>query len=209
LAHAFVIGGESSASERTIAIGGVEEVAGSVFDGVDYVALGHLHGPQRLAEHLRYSGSPIAYSFSEAAHHKSVWLVELGPAGLAGVERRELPVPRRLSTLRGELEALLADPTVEDRTDCYLSVTLIDQVRPLDAMRRLQERFPFAVRLDWQPVGGRTGEPLRYAKVGHGREDHLVTEDFLADCRGSEPSGAERAMLAEAFAAVRRAEVST
>lgn len=77
LAHAFVTGGDSSDSERSIAVGGVEDVPGSVFGGVDYVALGHLHGPQRLDEHLRYSGSPLAYSFSEAAHRKSVWLLEL------------------------------------------------------------------------------------------------------------------------------------
>lgn len=209
LAHAFVTGGSGSESERTIAIGGVEDVPGAVFDGVDYVALGHLHGPQRLAEHLRYSGSPLAYSFSEAAHHKSVWIAELGPDGLAGVERRELPVPRKLATLRGELDELLSSPTAEDSVDCYLSVTLTDRVRPLDAMRRLQRRFPYAVRMDWEPEGGRPTEALRYTKVGNGRDDQQVTEDFLVHCRHSEPSDAERALLGEAFGAVRRAEVST
>jgi exonuclease SbcD len=65
LAHAFVTGGQGCDSERVIGLGGVEQVPGSVFDGVDYVALGHLHGAQRLAGHLRYSGSPLAYSFSK------------------------------------------------------------------------------------------------------------------------------------------------
>jgi exonuclease SbcD len=209
LAHAFVIGGAESESERPIAVGGLDQVAGAVFDGVDYVALGHLHGPQRLAEHLRYSGSPLAYSFSEATHRKSVWLLELGPEGLAGVERRELPVPRRLATLTGELEELLARPEAEDVVDCYLSVTLTDPVRPMDAMRRLQQRFPHAVRLDWQPAGGRLREPLRYSRIAHERDDQRVVGEFLADCRGSEPTETERALLAEAFGAVRRAEVST
>src|SRR5438094_380072 len=77
LAHAFVVGGQGGESERSLTLGGVDHVPGSVFDGIDYAALGHLHGPQRLAEHLRYSGSPLAYSFSEAAHRKSVWLVDL------------------------------------------------------------------------------------------------------------------------------------
>ena len=209
LAHAFVIGGAESESERPIAVGGLDQVAGAVFDGIDYVALGHLHGPQRLAEHLRYSGSPLAYSFSEATHRKSVWLLELGPEGLAGVERRELPVPRRLATLTGELEELLARPEAEDVVDCYLSVTLTDPVRPMDAMRRLQQRFPHAVRLDWQPAGGRLREPLRYSRIAHERDDQRVVGEFLADCRGSEPTETERALLAEAFGAVRRAEVST
>jgi DNA repair protein SbcD/Mre11 len=206
LAHAFVTGGEASDSERTIVVGGVEQVPGSVFDGVDYVALGHLHGPQTLQPRLRYSGSPLAYSFSEARQQKSVWLVELGPAGLAGVERRMLPVPRRLATLNGELAALLADPALADVVDCYLSVVLTDAVRPLEPMRRLQERFPHAVRMDWQPAGGAAREALHYAGLTKGRTDHQVAGGFLADCRGSEPSRSERELLDSAFAAVGKAE---
>src|SRR6185295_20348652 len=93
LAHAFVTGGAPSESERTIAVGGVQDVSMQVFSGVDYVALGHLHGPQTLAENLRYSGSPLAYSFSEARQRKSVWLVDLDQSGLGEVRRHELPVP--------------------------------------------------------------------------------------------------------------------
>jgi exonuclease SbcD len=206
LSHAFVSGGESSESERSIAIGGVEQVSGSVFDGVDYVALGHLHGPQRLAEHLRYSGSPLAYSFSETNHHKSVWLVELDAGGLAEVRRVELPVPRRLATLQGELAELLVRPGLEGLMDRYLCVVLTDDVRPIDAMRRLQRRFPFAVRMDWQPAGGRLAEPLTYPGSAHVRDDDEITCRFVADCRGSVPVDAERALIAEAFAVVRGKE---
>lgn len=81
LAHAFVTGGQASDSERDITVGGVEAVPASVFDGVDYAALGHLHGCQTINERVRYSGSPLAYSFSEADHRKSMWLVELGGEG--------------------------------------------------------------------------------------------------------------------------------
>ncbi len=206
LAHAFVTGGDSSDSERTIAVGGVEQVPGSVFDGVDYVALGHLHGPQRLAEHLRYSGSPLAYSFSEAAHRKSVWLVELDADGLAGVERRELPVPRRLAAVQGLLEDLLTQPEHADLEDCYLSATLTDEVRPLEAMRRLQQRFPHAVHLEWKPATGRATAPLRYAEIVRGRDDHALTATFVADCRGAEPNESERALLDEALRAVAATE---
>ena len=108
LAHAFVTGGAPSESERTIAVGGVQDVSMQVFSGVDYVALGHLHGPQTLAENLRYSGSPLAYSFSEARQRKSVWLVELDAGGLVGVERRDLPVPRPLASTGGYVGGLRA-----------------------------------------------------------------------------------------------------
>jgi exonuclease SbcD len=206
LSHAFVTGGERSESERSIAIGGVELVSGSVFDGVDYVALGHLHGPQELAGRLRYSGSPLAYSFSEAQHRKSVWLVELDVAGLAEVRRVELPVPRRLATLQGELAELLVRPVPEELVDSYLFVVLTDRVRPIDAMRRLQRRFPFAVRMEWQPAGGHLGEPLTYPASVHVRDDEEIACCFVTDCRGGAPVDAERALIAEAFAAVRGKE---
>ncbi len=206
LAHAFVTGGAPSASERTIAVGGIEQVPMSVFDGVDYVALGHLHGPQRLAAHLRYAGSPLAYSFSEARHHKSVWLVDLDAHGLAGVERRELPVPRPLATVSGTLSSLLSDRAHDGLVDKYLSVELTDRVRPTDALRRLQERFPHAVHLDWRPAGGSVAASLRYAASARGRSDHDVACDFVDDCRGAAPSDGERALLREALAAVANEE---
>lgn len=208
LAHAFVTGGEPTASERTIAVGGVEQVPGSVFDGVDYVALGHLHGPQTLAEHLRYSGSPLAYSFSETRQRKSVWLVELGADGLAEVRRHELPVPRQLAMLRGELAELLSDPEHDGLTEHFLSFTVTDRVRPIDAMRKLRERFPYAVHMDWQPEGGHDGAALKYAEAVRGRSDVEITRSFLEDCRGSAPSESEeRLVLAALGAAGREREV--
>jgi exonuclease SbcD len=205
LAHAFVTGGAGSDSERTIAVGGVEQVPGSVFDGVDYVALGHLHGPQTLARHLRYSGSPLAYSFSETAQRKSAWLVDLDGAGLAEVTRVDLPVPRRLATAEGHLEDLLSGERFAEFVDCYLSVTLIDRVRPIDAMRRLRERFPHAVHLDWRPEGG-SGAELRYAEAVRGRSDSEIAARFLDDCRGAPPSHRECAMLALALESAGKAD---
>lgn len=208
LAHAFVTGGEPTESERTIAVGGVEQVPGSVFDGVDYVALGHLHGPQTLAEHLRYSGSPLAYSFSETRQRKSVWLVDLDADGLADVRRHELPVPRQLAMLRGELADLLSDPEHDGLTEHFLSFTVTDRVRPIDAMRKLRERFPHAVHMDWQPEGGHDGAALKYAEAVRGRSDVEITRSFLEDCRGSAPSESEeRLVLAALGAAGREREV--
>ncbi|MGW7534141.1 exonuclease SbcCD subunit D [Amycolatopsis sp. NPDC054798] len=207
LAHAFVTGGEASESERTIAVGGVEQVPGSVFDGVDYVALGHLHGPQTLAEHLRYSGSPLAYSFSEARQRKSVWFVDLDATGLAEVRRHELPVPRPLATLSGELAALLEDPEHEQWREHFLSITVTDRVRPIDAMRLLQDRFPYAVHMDWRPDGGVAGTELKYAEAVRGRSDIEIARSFLDDCRGAPPTEREERLVHLALEAANRAAV--
>ncbi|HET9422204.1 MAG TPA: exonuclease subunit SbcD, partial [Nocardioides sp.] len=110
LAHAFVAGAAPSDSERDISVGGVARVPVDVFAGVDYAALGHLHGPHTLTDTIRYSGSPLAYSFSEAGHRKGSWLVELGADGLSHAEFVDAPVPRPLARLRGSLEELLHDP---------------------------------------------------------------------------------------------------
>src|SRR5699024_5840086 len=206
LAHAFVTGGAASDSERTIAVGGVEQVPADVFDGIDYVALGHLHGPQRLAEQLRYSGSPLAYSFSEEKQRKSVWIVDLDARGLSEVRRAELPAARELATVTGELEEIIAGAEGElaGCVDCYLSVTLTDRVRPLDAMRRLRQRFPYAVHMEWQPVDG-PGAELNYAQRLRGRSDTEVIEAFLDDCRGAPPAESERELLRTALESAGRA----
>src|SRR3954463_13413333 len=130
LAHAFVAGAEPSASERDISVGGVSLVPTGVFDGVDYAALGHLHGRHTLTETVRYSGSPLAYSFSEAGQVKGSWLVELDAGGFAGAEFVEAPVPRRLARIRGTLDGLLADPALTGHEDAWVQATLVDDVRP-------------------------------------------------------------------------------
>src|SRR6185312_447498 len=128
LAHAFVGGGVASESERDICVGGVDLVPASVFDGVDYVALGHLHRPQELAPRMRYSGSPLAYSFGEAGHDKLAWLVDLDAAGLAGVRSVPLPAPRRLSLLTGPLADLLESPEHAAAEEHFVSARLTDPV---------------------------------------------------------------------------------
>jgi exonuclease SbcD len=117
------------------------------------------------------------------------------------VERRELPVPRRLGTLSGTLDELLTDPAHEPRADWFLTIELTDPVRPTEALRRLQERFPHAVHLEWRPEGGFAGAAMRYAQAAHGRSDHEVACCFVADCRGEEPTERERELLGEALVA--------
>jgi exonuclease SbcD len=214
LAHAWVTGGAVSDSERDIRVGGVGDVGAALFDGIDYTALGHLHGAQVLRPGLRYSGSPLAYSFSEAGHTKGSWLVELGPSGLGAVELVPAPVPRRLSLLRGSLVDLLADPALAAQEDHWLSVVLTDEVRPEDAMTRLRSRFPHVLVLDWQPEGAVADERTYGARVA-GRSDLEVVTEFVRHVRGAgstSDAGAcsddDRALLEQALEAGRLAAAS-
>lgn len=204
LAHAFVTGGQASDSERDISVGGVEAVPASVFDGVDYTALGHLHGCQTINERVRYSGSPLAYSFSEAGHLKSMWLVELGGEGeIAAAERIPTPVPRALARLRGPLEDLLQDPAHARHEDAWVEATLTDPVRPDDPMARLAARFPHTLSLAFDPEGREEESVASYAQRLKGRSDQEIAEDFVAHVRGGHPDEAERAVLRGAFDEVR------
>ncbi|MFE9327400.1 exonuclease SbcCD subunit D [Nocardia sp. NPDC052278] len=201
LAHAFVVGGEATGSERSISVGGVETVPLSAFDGIDYVALGHLHSPQTLSESVRYSGSPLPYSFSETSHRKAVWLVDLDATGLRSVQRRDLPLVRGLSRLSGTLDELLSDAAYSEAEGHYVSATLTDYARPVDAMRKLRERFPHAVHVEWSRPEG--NPELRYRERVHGRRDTEVAQSFLTDVRG-EPTPGEMAWLERALAAAIR-----
>ncbi|SNS00682.1 Exodeoxyribonuclease I subunit D [Geodermatophilus pulveris] len=208
LAHAFVGGGVPSDSERDICVGGVDLVPAAVFDGVDYVALGHLHRPQTLTPRLRYSGSPLAYSFGEAGQHKQVWLVDLDAVGLAGVRDLALPTPRPLTVLTGTLEELVADPAHAGAEQHFVSARLTDAVRPADPMRRLQTRFPHCVHLEWSG-GGAGGDGRSYRERLRGRSDLEVAGEFVTHVRnGVAASDAERELLVRALGAAAREELA-
>jgi exonuclease SbcD len=188
-----------SDSERDIRVGGVGDVPASVFDGLSYVALGHLHGQQVIADHIRYSGSPLPYSFSEAGHRKGTWLVELGDGKLA-VEQVPAPVYRRLSVLRGTLPDLLAAREHDDVEGDFLAVTLTDLARPDAAMDRLRRRFPHVLTLAFEPEGVVRTEQSYGARV-RGKDDLEVAAEFIRHVRNTGPTAGERDLLAAAFAA--------
>ncbi|MER5709757.1 exonuclease SbcCD subunit D [Streptomyces sp. NPDC002122] len=205
LAHAFVAGGAPSDSERDITVGGVAAVPAGVFDGVDYVALGHLHGSQTLTPRVRYSGSPLAYSFSEADHRKTMWLVDLDTDGaVATAERLDCPVPRPLARIRGRLDDLLADPALAPHEQSWVEATLTDPVRPADPMARLTERFPHTLNLVFDPERTDDDPGASYAQRLRDRSDQQIAEDFVAHVRGGTGlDGPERAVLYGAFDDVR------
>jgi exonuclease SbcD len=196
IAHAFVAGGLPSDSERDISVGGVSVVSGSLFEGISYTALGHLHGRAVLGESLRYSGSPLAYSFSEAGHTKGSWLVDLGPDGVTGASFVEAPVPRRLSVLTGDLDTLLTDPALAPAESHWVHLTLTDPVRPDRPMERLRARFPHAVVLAFAPAGAPVGAVV--AEPARGRSDHETALAFVEAMRGAPATPDESALLQEA-----------
>ena len=199
LAHAFVADvdrpPEASDSERDISVGGISLASASLFDDIDYTALGHLHGRHTLRDSVRYSGSPLAYSFSEADQVKGAWLVDLGPHRLQTCEFVAAPVPRPLARVRGCLDDLLADPALTRHEGSWLQATLTDDVRPTQPMERLRRRFPHTLLLAFEP-----STPPADAAVAtdvRGRSDHDITLDFVQAVRGT-PANADEAALLQA-----------
>ena len=208
LAHAFVAGGQASESERDISVGGVSVVPTSCFAGVDYTALGHLHGAQALTETVRYSGSPIAYSFSEEHHRKAVLLVDVPPQPGSPIHVEALPTPvrRPIARVRSTLDDLLTAARWADYTDHYLQVTLTDDERPREAMARLRTRFPQTLVLVFDPETAADDEPSYAARL-RGKSDLEVATEFVAHVR-STPDDHESALLARALESVRADEVA-
>ncbi len=219
LAHAWVAGGrndaeradrarqQASGSERDISVGGIGYAPAGLFDGFGYVALGHLHGRQVLANHLRYAGSPLPYSFSEKDQQKGSWLVEVGADAAARAEWVPAPVGRRLAELAGRLEDLLTSPAHDEHAGDFLAVTLTDTVRPEGAMERLRRRFPHILTLEFKPAGVRADQRSYRERVS-GRDDLTVAAEFVRHVRNSDPSGRERELLGAAFSAVRLAHAA-
>lgn len=205
MAHCFASGGATSDSERDISTGGVAMVPTSTFDGVGYAALGHLHGAQEVGDRVRYSGSPVAMSFSEASHTKGSLLLDLDADGTVRVETVEAPVLRPLARVRGTLDEVLASPEHSTAEDAWVQVTLTDAVRPVGALERLARRFPHVLQLQFDPQGAVV--PVRsYAARVSRREPLDVCCDFVADVRhGAAATEAEAGLLRSSLEAGRAA----
>lgn len=149
--HQFVTGGTRSGSEE-LSVGGTDNVDSGVFAPFDYVALGHLHGAQHIGrETIRYAGSPLKYSFSEARQHKSVTVVTLGEKGNVQVRTVALTPLRELREIRGSYDELTARSFYEHTTyrSDYLHLILTDEQDVFDAMSRLRTIYPYLMTLDY------------------------------------------------------------
>lgn len=204
VAHAFVTGAEPSESERPLSVGGSGEVSRDVFDGFDYVALGHLHRPQRVGERVRYAGSLLKYSFDEADHRKSVSVVDLDGAGEVTVEERHLPVRHDLVRLRGSFDELRERPDAGDFADAYVEVVLTDTDAVLDPMQKLRAVYPdiLSLRRETWLAETRARDSL---DVGRMSTRDLFAE-FYREVTDQELSAAQQEEVDGALTAVRREE---
>lgn len=150
VAHQFVTGAERCESEE-IAVGGLDQVSAEVFEKFDYVALGHLHSPQKVGrETVRYCGTPLKYSFSEAEQVKSVTVVELLEKGKVEIRKRELRALRDMRKLKGSYMEVTAKSCYQGtNTEDYVQITLTDEEDVLDGMQKLRTIYPNLMRLEY------------------------------------------------------------
>ena len=159
--HQFVTGAEKCESEE-ISVGGSDNVDASVFDCFDYVALGHIHGPQNIgSERVRYCGTPLKYSFSEAKHKKSVTVVEMGEKGSLEIRTVALVPKRDMREIKGTYaEITLKDNYINTNTDDYMHITLTDEEDIPDAIGKLRVIYPNLMKLDYDNKRTRSSAKL-------------------------------------------------
>lgn len=201
VAHAFVTGGQASDSERDVRVGGIADAPASVFAGASYVALGHLHAPQSVdagdGTLCRYSGSPLAYSFSEERQVKSVTVVDIAPDGAVTATLLPIPTRRRLSTISGRLDDLLADPALAPVSDDWIRAIITDTRRPERPMDRLRARFPNTLQLEFAPEGAALTEGAPVADV-RALDPVEVVGQFLEHVSGTPPTPEETRLITAA-----------
>ena len=205
LAHAFVTGAVASESERDIRVGGIGDAPASVFAGLSYAALGHLHGSQELAPGVAYSGSPLAFSFSEKSHTKSVRLVEIDAAGVATTSLMPTPVPRPLREVRGRLAELLARDD-DSLAGAWVKAVLTDPSRPMDPMGRLRERWPHTIVLDFAPEAELVDAPADLRRAAETSDPVEMCAHFVEWVDSTLPHDTHLRTLNSVVEAVRRAE---
>ena len=202
VAHQFVTGGGkdpvSGGSEGAAvqSVGLVERIGAGVFDGFDYVALGHIHSPQKIErETIRYSGSILKYSLSEALNDKSVPVITLGEKGSVELELIPLRPLRDVRHLRGPLKKLLSEENPFQADDDFIYVTLTDEEIINDAMRIIQQVYPNVVKIDYDNSHTREVEQVDLAEIGNHRSFPELIRDFYLQMYGCEMSEDEMAIM--------------
>ncbi len=206
VAHAFVAGASASNSERNLgrSVGGIETVPADVFDGAHYVALGHLHRPQIVEQdHIRYSGSPLAFGFDESDAPKSMSLIDLAKDG--SVETTELSfIPmRQVRTLRGKLSDLVASGTPSED---FVKVVLTDEGRLIDPIKQVRELYPNASALSYErDETSHDAETVDVVKATLTNPADVIAE-FLTYVRGDTQSETEAKIIGASLKSLTEAE---
>ena len=158
ISHAFVMGGEVGGSERTLSVGGSEQVSPHVFKNFHYTALGHLHGPQRMgADHIRYSGSPLKYSFDEHEQKKSFTIIDMDTTGKVDISTIPVEAKRDVVILEGYFEDLLNNTALQTKhKDDYVQARLLDTMPIMDGMAKLRQVYHRCMTIE---LAGRIATP--------------------------------------------------
>ncbi len=159
ISHAFVMGGEVGGSERTLSVGGSEQVSPHVFKNFHYTALGHLHGPQRMgADHIRYSGSPLKYSFDEYGQKKSFTIIDMDTKGKVDISTIPVEAKRDVVILEGYFEDLLNNTALQKKhKDDYVQARLLDTMPIMDGMAKLRQVYHRCMTIE---LAGRIATPV-------------------------------------------------
>ena len=199
LAHQFVTGGskdpETAGSENTPseAVGTIEKIDSSAFDQFDYVALGHIHRPQKVGrEEVRYAGSLLKYSLSEMDHAKSAVLVTLEEKGKVSIELVPLVPRREMRHIKGPFQELMK---AEYATEDYMYVTLTDEEIVPDAIQKIRTYYPHTMKLDYQNSHTREAMEFSFASEDLAVRPEELLKDFYRKIAGGEPSEEEWAIL--------------
>ena len=159
ISHAFVMGGEVGGSERILSVGGSEQVSPHVFKNFHYIALGHLHGPQRMgADHIRYSGSPLKYSFDEHEQKKSFTIIDMDTKGKVDISTIPVEAKRDVVILEGYFEDLLNNTALQTKhKDDYVQARLLDTMPIMDGMAKLRQVYHRCMTIE---LAGRIATPV-------------------------------------------------
>ncbi len=183
MSHCFLSGSSVSDSERTLSVGGADQVTYEPMLPFDYVALGHLHEPQsKGADHIRYSGSLLKYSFSEVEHSKGVLLVDL--AETTRVTHLPIHPMRDMRIIEGTLQELIDRGRVDPKAEDYILARLTDTADLLEPMARLREVYPNTLELQ-RPEFIRTSGSRLVTDVGVNRSEIEIFNDFFSQVMGS------------------------
>ena len=192
LTHQFVTGASTCESEE-ISVGGSDNVDASVFADFDYVALGHIHGPQNIGSNrIRYCGTPLKYSFSEEAHHKSVTVVNLGQKGDLELQLRPLTPRHDLRSIRGTFAEVSARAGSED----YLHILLTDEEDVPEAIGKLRILYPNLMKLSYDNTRTRTNQVIGGAEDVQ-RKSPLELFDELYQLQNNQPMSREQRSFAQ------------
>ena len=194
ISHCFVDGAEPTESERPLSIGGADAVSAEPFKSFDYVALGHLHNPQhKNAEHIRYSGSILKYSFSEQLQQKGVTLVEMDTTGLKSTTHLPLIPLRDMRILEGEFETLLSQGFTDPNNQDYLLIRLTDQHAILDPMGKLRHVYENVLHIEktWLKDAGNL--ELNREKLKRGELE--MFQDFFKQVSGNDLTADQQAAI--------------